>query len=404
MSFNKFSFFPQINAGISTAGYVNPRPIQSQSIPAILSGKDVLGSAQKGTGKTAAFVLPILNQLMKDPRGKIRALILSPTRELTEQTHQVIKNLGKQTRVRSMTIYGGVSSLSQINSLRSGVEIVVACPGRLLDLKQQRAINLDFIEILVVDEADQMFVMGFLPSIRRIISFYPSKRQILLFSATMPTEIRKLAAEMLQNPVTIEISITKPIDTINHIFFSIDQSQKLDMLLHLLNENDEGKVLVFTRTKHRAKKLATQIAQAGHKSTSLQGNLSQIQRDAAMNAFRKGQVNVLVATDIAARGIDVSQVSQVINFDIPDTVDAFTHRTGRTGRMEHLGKALTLATLDDIQMVRSLERLLGARMERRDASECNLNKSLIYKNIHTHDDQSLGQKKRPGRKTSLKRY
>jgi len=180
-------------------------------------------------------------------------LILSPTRELAEQTHQVIKNLGKQTRVRSMTIYGGVSSLSQINSLRSGVEIVVACPGRLLDLKQQRAINLDFIEILVVDEADQMFDMGFLPSIRRIISFVPSKRQILLFSATMPTEIRKLAAEMLQNPVTIEISITKPIDTINHIFFSFDQSQKLDMLPYLLNENDEGKVKFFTRTKKRAK-------------------------------------------------------------------------------------------------------------------------------------------------------
>ena len=392
VSFKTFSFHPQINAGILAAGYDTPTPIQSQTIPAIQSGKDLLGLAQTGTGKTAAFVLPILEHLMKGPRGKVRALILAPTRELAEQTNQAIKQLGRQTGLRSMTVYGGVSASSQISALRSGVDIGVDCQGRLLDLKQQRAINLDKIEILVLDEADQMFDMGFLPSIRKIISFTPANRQTLLFSATMPNEIRKLATEMLHNPVTFEISITKPIDTISHVILTIDQSQKLDMLLQLLRESDNGKVLVFTRTKHRAKKLAIQLAQAGHKSTSLQGNLSQSKRDAAMNAFRRGQVKVLVATDIAARGIDVSQVSHVINFDIPDTVDAYTHRTGRTGRMEHLGIALTLVTRDDVQMVRSIERVLGERLERRDISQYNLTQKSEGQKTFNREDRPVARK------------
>jgi ATP-dependent RNA helicase RhlE len=392
VSFKIFSFPPQINAGISAAGYNTPTPIQSQTIPAILSGKDIFGLAQTGTGKTAAFVLPILDRLMKGPRGKIRALILSPTRELAEQTHQAIKQLGRQTGLRSMTIYGGVSASSQIRALRAGVEIVVACPGRLLDLKQQRAINMNNIEFLVLDEADQMFDMGFLLSIRKIISFIPTARQTLLFSATMPVEIRKLATEMLNNPVTFEISITKPIETISHAIYSIDQSQKLDMLLHLLTESDNGKVLVFTRTKHRAKKLAIQLSQAGYKSTSLQGNLSQAKRDEAMNAFRKGHVKILVATDIAARGIDVSQVSHVINFDIPDTVDAYTHRTGRTGRMENLGTALTFVTREDLQMVRSIERVLGERLERRDTSIFNLSRNSESQKTFNREDRPAARK------------
>lgn len=393
MSFKIFSFRPQINAGISSAGYNTPTPIQSQTIPAILSGKDVFGLAQTGTGKTAAFVLPILDQLMKGPRGVVRALILSPTRELAEQTHQAIKQLGKQTGLRSITIYGGVSASNQIRALRSGVEIIVACPGRLLDLKQQRAIDMNHIEFLVLDEADQMFDMGFLPSIRRIISYIPADRQTLLFSATMPAEIRKLATEMLHDPVTFEISITKPIDTISHTIYSVDQSQKLEMLLHLLKGSDNKKVLVFTRTKHRAKKLSIQLSQAGHRSTSLQGNLSQSKRDAAMNDFRKGHVKVLVATDIAARGIDVSQVSHVINFDIPDTVDAYTHRTGRTGRMEHLGSALTLVTRDDFQMVRSIERVLGERLEHGDTSSFNLSRNSEGQKTFNREDRPVARKK-----------
>ncbi len=397
MSFKIFSFRPQINAGISSAGYNTPTPIQSQTIPAILSGKDVFGLAQTGTGKTAAFVLPILDQLMKGPRGVVRALILSPTRELAEQTHQAIKQLGKQTGLRSITIYGGVSASNQIRALRSGVEIIVACPGRLLDLKQQRAIDMNHIEFLVLDEADQMFDMGFLPSIRRIISYIPADRQTLLFSATMPAEIRKLATEMLHDPVTFEISITKPIDTISHTIYSVDQSQKLDMLLHLLKGSDNKKVLVFTRTKHRAKKLSIQLSQAGHRSTSLQGNLSQSKRDAAMNDFRKGHVKVLVATDIAARGIDVSQVSHVINFDIPDTVDAYTHRTGRTGRMEHLGSALTLVTRDDFQMVRSIERVLGERLEHGDTSSFNLSRNSEGQKTFNREDRPVVARKKQHR-------
>ena len=392
MSFRSFSFHPQINAGISNAGYTTPTPIQEKTIPAILSGKDVLGLAQTGTGKTAAFVLPILDHLMKGPRGIIRALILSPTRELAEQIHQSIKQLSKQTGLRSMTVYGGVSAASQIRALRSGVEIVVACPGRLLDLRQNGLIKLNNLEILVLDEADQMFDMGFLPSIRKIISYVPKDRQTLLFSATMPNEIRKLATEMLNDPITFEIRITQPIETINHIMYSIDQSQKLEMLLHLLHDRGNGKVLVFTRTKHRAKKLSIQLSQAGHKSTSLQGNLSQAKRDEAMNAFRKGHVKILVATDIAARGIDVSQVSHVINFDIPDTVEAYTHRTGRTGRMENLGTALTFITRDDFQMVRSIERVLGERLELRDNKEFMLSQNSIDQQRTSYEDRLVNFK------------
>lgn len=369
MNFDVFSFNPQINAGISNAGYHTPTPIQSKTIPAILRGSDVLGLAQTGTGKTAAFVLPILEHLIKGPSGKLRALIISPTRELAEQTHAAITVLSRQTNLRSLTVYGGVGAQPQIKGLRNGADIVVACPGRLLDLYDQHAINLKQIEILVLDEADHMFDMGFLPSIRRIIGALPEKRQTLLFSATMPDEIRRLATEMLHHPVTVEIGITEPIQTISHAIYPVEQLQKVETLLHLLHHSGNGQVLVFTRTKHRAKKLSLQLIHAGFSATSLQGNLSQSQRQAAMDAFRKGRVKVLVATDIAARGIDVSQVSHVINYDIPDTAEAYTHRTGRTGRMEHLGTALSLVTQEDMPMVRTIERLMGRNLERRKITE-----------------------------------
>jgi ATP-dependent RNA helicase RhlE len=366
VNFNDFAFHPQINAGILAAGYSSPTPIQLQAIPAVLDGKDMFGLAQTGTGKTAAFVLPILQHLLKGPRGKLRALVLSPTRELAEQTNTAINQLGRQTGLRSITVYGGVSQLPQVKALRTGVEIVVACPGRLLDLYGQKLINLNGIEVVVLDEADMMFDMGFLPSIRRIIAALPARRQTLLFSATMPAEIRALASDMLRDPVTVEISITRPIETISHAIYPVvDQTRKVEMLLNLLNESGSGQVLVFTRTKHRAKKLALQLIQYGHAATSLQGNLSQGARQAAMDSFRKGRVKVMVATDIAARGIDVSQVSHVINYDLPDTAEAYTHRTGRTGRMERLGTALSLVTQEDLPMVRTIERVMGSPLERR---------------------------------------
>jgi ATP-dependent RNA helicase RhlE len=365
VSFIPFAFHPRITAGIIAAGYSTPTPIQLRTIPAILAGRDVLGLAQTGTGKTAAFVLPILQRLMKEPRKVLRVLIVSPTRELAEQTHIAISELGRQTGLRSMTIYGGVSAVPQIKSLRAGVEIVVACPGRLLDLMEQKAVSLKEIEVLVLDEADQMFDMGFLPAIRRILAALPTQRQTLLFSATMPPEIRSLADELLHKPVTVELGDSRPVETVSHAVYPVEQTRKGELLQAILPLSGDGQVLVFTRTKHRAKKLAEQLIKVGVSATSLQGNLSQNRRQEAMDNFRTGRVKVLVATDIAARGIDVSQITHVINYDMPDTAIAYTHRIGRTGRMAKLGTAISLVTQDDLSMVRTIERLLGSSMERR---------------------------------------
>ncbi len=365
MTFETFAFHPQIHAGISRAGYSSPTSIQAQTIPAILARRDVLGMAQTGTGKTAAFALPILQLLLNGPRRKLRALVLSPTRELAEQTHTSFTQLGQKTGLKSLTLYGGVGVNPQIDKLRAGAEIAVACPGRLLDLMGQRAVNLDSIEILVIDEADRMFDMGFLPDIRRIIAALPRDRQTLLFSATMPAEIHRLAIDFLRNPVTAEIEVSRPLETISHAVYPVDPTRKTDLLIKLLRQTGDGQVLVFTRTKHRAKKLAEQLHRAGFSATSLQGNLSQNRRQEAMDGFRKGHYKVMVATDIASRGIDVSQITHVINFDLPDTAEAYTHRTGRTGRMTRLGTALSLFTEEDVDMLQTIERLLGRRLERR---------------------------------------
>jgi ATP-dependent RNA helicase RhlE len=365
VNFEPFAFHTQIKTGISAAGYDIPTPIQLHAIPPILDGRDVLGLAQTGTGKTAAFVLPILQRLLQGPRHKLRVLIISPTRELAEQTHTAINTLGRQTGLRSLAIYGGVSAQPQIKQLRAGAEIVVACPGRLLDLMGQRVVNLSLVETLVLDEADMMFDMGFLPAIRRILAALPKRRQTLLFSATMPEEIRSLTNEFLHNPMTIELGASRPVETVGHAVYAVEQTRKVEMLLAILRQPDSGKVLVFTRTKHRAKKLAGQLIKAGLSATSLQGNLSQNQRQEAMDKFRSDRVKVLVATDIAARGIDVSRITHVVNYDMPDTAIAYTHRIGRTGRMAKLGTALSLATQDDQPMVRTIERLLGRSLERR---------------------------------------
>ncbi|MFU8772221.1 MAG: DEAD/DEAH box helicase [Anaerolineales bacterium] len=365
MKFDTYSFHPSIKAGISGAGFTSPTPIQERAIQPVLDGHDLLGLAQTGTGKTAAFVLPILQRLLNGPRARPRALIISPTRELAEQTHTSIATLGRQTGLRSLTIYGGVSVKPQINGLRAGADILVACPGRLLDLMRQRVIKLSSIEILVLDEADQMFDMGFLPDIRRILAALPTHHQTLLFSATMPDEIRSLANEFLRNPKTISLGASRPVETVGHAVYPVEQNKKVELLLGILHQSGNGKVLVFTRTKHRAKKLAGLLRKAGMAATSLQGNLSQNQRQLAMDNFRNGWVRVLVATDIAARGIDVSQISHVINYDMPDTAVAYTHRIGRTGRMANHGDAVSLATQADLPMVRTIERLLGRSLERR---------------------------------------
>lgn len=365
MNFHAFQFSPQIVAGITAAGYNDPTPIQSQAIPPVLAGRDVLGLAQTGTGKTAAFVLPILQRLMKGSRSKPRALIVAPTRELAEQIHAVIQVLGRKTGLTSLTVYGGVGSAPQIKGLRHGVDIIVACPGRLLDLCDRGAADLSRIEMMVIDEADRMFDMGFMPDVRRILGKLPKDRQTLLFSATMPGEVRMLTAEILRQPVTVEIGDLKPVDSVSHAVYPADPARKSDMLLELLGKAD-GQVLVFTRTKHRARKLAQQLVKVGVKAAALQGDMPQSKRQDAMDRFRSGRVRVMVATDIAARGIDVLGISHVINYDMPDTAEAYTHRIGRTGRMARTGEALTLITQDDLPMVRAIERTLEQKIERRE--------------------------------------
>ena len=365
MNFQTFKFHPQIAAGVTAAGYVKPTPIQSQAIPPVAEGRDVMGLAQTGTGKTAAFVLPILQRLMEGERGRVRALIIAPTRELAEQIHAAIGALGQQTRIRSITVYGGVNINPQIQKLKSGIEIVVACPGRLLDHIGQGTIDLSRLEVLVLDEADQMFDMGFLPDIRRILKHVPSRRQTLLFSATMPTDIRRLAGDILHDPVTVQVGMTAPAVTVSHAIYPVEQHLKTPLVLELLQQIDRESVLIFTRTKHRAKRLGEQLEKWGHRATSLQGNLSQNRRQAALDGFRDGSFQILVATDIAARGIDVSQISHVINYDIPDTAEAYIHRIGRTGRAARSGDAFTLVTSDDTAMVRTIERTLASPLERR---------------------------------------
>ncbi len=365
MEFQAFKFHPHIAAGVTAAGYITPTPIQAQAIPPVMEGRDVMGLAQTGTGKTAAFALPILQRLMQGERGRVRALIVAPTRELAEQIHEAITHLGRQTRIRSVTVYGGVNINPQVQKLKSGVEIVVACPGRLLDHISQGTIDLSRLEVLVLDEADHMFDMGFLPDIRRILKHIPAKRQTLLFSATMPTDIRKLANDILHNPVTVQVGETAPPVTVTHAIFPVEQHLKTALVLELLRHTDTGSVLVFTRTKHRAKRLGEQLEKAGHQAASLQGNLSQNRRQAALDGFRNGSFRILVATDIAARGIDVSQISHVINYDIPDTAEAYIHRIGRTGRAARSGDAFTLVTGDDKEMVRVIERTLGVPLVRR---------------------------------------
>jgi ATP-dependent RNA helicase RhlE len=332
MSFKQFNLNTQIEKGIEALGYTAPTPIQLQAMPVVLQGKDVMGMAQTGTGKTAAFALPILQRLMSGPRRNLRALIVAPTRELAEQIHEAIGGLGRATKLKSVTIYGGVNKNPQIRSLRQGVDIAVACPGRLLDLADQGEIDFSRIEVLVLDEADRMFDMGFLPDIRKIIKRLPTKRQTLLFSATMPEDIRKLAREVLRDPVTVKIGTGAPVSTVSHAVYPVAPHLKTALLMKLLDRTDTESVLIFTRTKHRTTRVAEQMQRAGLSVASLQGNLSQNRRQDALSGFRDGTYQILVATDIAARGIDVSGISHVINYDMPDTVDAYTHRIGRTGR------------------------------------------------------------------------
>lgn len=364
MNFEQFSLDSRISAAVKAVGYTTPTPIQEQAIPLVLAGRDVLGLAQTGTGKTAAFILPILHRLTQGPMRRVRVLIVAPTRELAEQTYEASVEFGQNTKVRSVSIYGGVSKGPQVAKLKRGAEIVVACPGRLLDLVGDGSIDLSQVEVLVLDEADRMCDMGFMPDIRRILGHLPKKRQTLFFSATMPDDIRRLADGILKDPVTVQIGVIAPAETVSHALYPITKKLKEKLVLAMLQQTATGRVLIFTRTKRRARNLASDLENEGYRVSALQGNMSQNRRQKAITGFRDGKYDILVATDIAARGIDVADISHVINYDMPDTVDAYTHRIGRTGRAHETGEAFTLAEQADEEMVREIEKVLGAPIAR----------------------------------------
>ncbi len=364
MKFEAFNFHPSVNAGIAAAGYETPTPIQAMAIPRVIENHDLMGLAQTGTGKTAAFALPILDRLLKGKHGHVRALVIAPTRELAEQIHQSFVTLGSKTPLKSAAVYGGVGITPQVMNLKNA-DIVVACPGRLLDHIKRKNVNFSKLDTLVVDEADHLFDMGFLPDIRRILQHLPDNRQTLLFSATMPPEIKRLASDILHNPSTVQAGTNTPAETVKHALYPVAGHLKTALLLKLLGSTDTGSVLVFTRTKHRAKSLEKKLVNAGYRSASLQGNLSQSRRLAALDGFRNGKFQILVATDIAARGIDINSISHVINYDIPSTPEAYIHRIGRTGRAASTGEAFTLVTKDDKNMVRAINRVIGCEVEQR---------------------------------------
>ncbi len=396
MSFEQFSLDRRIAAAIKTVGYTTPTPIQQQAIPLVLAGRDVLGLAQTGTGKTAAFLLPILQRLTKGPRRRVRALIIAPTRELAEQIHQMSIGLDQNTKVRGVTVYGGVSKSRQVTALRRGAEIVVACPGRLLDLLGDGAIDLSQVEVLVLDEADRMCDMGFLPDIRRILKALPAQRQTLFFAATRPQDIRRLADQILNDPVTVQIGVIAPVKTVSHALYPIPHKLKKQLLMATLQQTATGRVLIFTRTKYRARNLARDLDKRGYRASALQGNMSQNQRDRAINGFRDGKYDILVATDIASRGIDVSEITHVINFDIPDTADAYIHRIGRTGRAHQTGVAYTFASAENEAMVREIEKVLGTQIERRRLPGFNYGDFVPEKQFQ-HSTRNQPRRKQPHR-------
>ncbi len=367
MNFSDFTLDKELLAGLKAAQYHTPTPIQEQVIPAILAKRDVVGLAQTGTGKTAAYALPILQSLLHMSRGPVQVLVLVPTRELADQVHDEIMELAQETFLACMVIYGGVNINPQIERLREGVDIVVACPGRLLDHIERQTINLDAVNILVLDEADRLFDMGFMPDVRKIITFIPNARQTLLFSATMSDDIRHLVDAILENPVTEEVAANAPTPTVSHVLFPIKEFLKPDLLIEILylEQKETRSVLVFARTKQRAREVVQHLKEYGHKATLLEGDLTQFRRTKAIQGFRNGTYQIMVATDIAARGIDVAGISHVINYDMPDNAEAYIHRIGRTGRISESGVAYTFASSRDVIAVQALEKMLKTALVRR---------------------------------------
>ncbi|GAA0400866.1 hypothetical protein GCM10009133_07130 [Cocleimonas flava] len=369
MKFEDLGLSEDILKALSRKGYTEPSPIQAQAIPAVLKGRDLMAAAQTGTGKTAGFTLPILELLRKGqpPKAKqVRTLIITPTRELAAQIQESVEAYGKHLKLTSTVVFGGVKINPQIKRLQRGTDILVATPGRLLDLHHQKAVKFDDLEILVLDEADRMLDMGFIHDIRKIIYHLPSQRQNLLFSATFSNEIRKLAKTLVNDPV--EISVTPrntTADTVKQWICPVDKKQKSELLAHLIHDNNWEQVLVFSRTKHGADRLTRQLEKNQITAVAIHGNKSQGARTKALAAFKKNNVRVLVATDIAARGIDINQLPQVVNFDLPNVPEDYVHRIGRTGRAGEVGQAVSLVSADEIKQLRDIEKLIGRLLERK---------------------------------------
>jgi ATP-dependent RNA helicase RhlE len=364
LPFNDLNLHASLVKGIKELGFVRPTPIQAEAIPPALAGRDVLGCAQTGSGKTAAFLLPILNKLIDKPRGRTRALVLAPTRELAAQILADLNDLAVHTPITGAAIFGGVGMGPQEHAFRSGVDVMVATPGRLLDHLRSPYAKLNHLEFLVLDEADRMLDMGFLPEIRKILRHVPPKRQTLFFSATMPPPIAALTGEMLHHPVTIQRERQAPAAGITQAVYPVPQALKPSLLVTLLKRGDIGQALVFTRTKHRANRLADHLVTAGVRAERIHGNRSQSQRTAALQGFKNGTFPVLVATDIAARGIDVDELGHVVNFDVPLVPDDYVHRVGRTGRAEATGDAFTFVSPEEEGSLRDIERAIGRRLPR----------------------------------------
>ena len=368
-SFDTLGLRAELLRAVADEGYTQPTPIQAQAIPLVLAGRDLLGAAQTGTGKTAGFTLPILQRLAATEAPgpkKIRALVLVPTRELAAQVHESIRTYGRHLRMRSTVVYGGVGFNPQAAEMKRGVDIVVATPGRLLDHAQQRTVDLRHVEILVLDEADRMLDMGFIHDIKRVLALLPAKRQNLLFSATFPDEIRKLSGSFMHNPATVEVARKNtPAELVAQVVHPVRNDRKRQLLAHLVKSNDWQQVLVFTRTKHGANRLAKQLEGEGIEADAIHGNKSQGARTRALRRFKDNELRVLVATDIAARGLDIDALPHVVNYDLPHVPEDYVHRIGRTGRAGASGEAVSLVTQEDRPLMNAIEKLMNRKVERR---------------------------------------
>ncbi|MBL9193651.1 MAG: DEAD/DEAH box helicase [Opitutaceae bacterium] len=363
MPFSKLGLHTSLLRGVQAMGYTDPTPIQLRAIPVVLSGRDLIASAQTGTGKTAAFALPVLNRLGPHRPGHPRVLVLEPTRELAAQVETAFRDFGRFTDVRATVIHGGVGYGRQRGELRAGSDIVIATVGRLLDFLQEKTLRLDSVEVLILDEVDRMLDMGFINDVKRIVELCPKQRQTLFFSATVPPEIEAIARFALKDPARIEIGVARSVnESVKHAIFPVVNDQKFDLLLGLLEKTDFQSVIIFSRTKHGADRIARRLKSANHSVAVLHANRSQNQRVEALEGFKAGRYEIMVATDIAARGIDVAGVSHVINYDVPENPEDYVHRIGRTGRAMAVGDAFTLAIPENASDVRDIERFIGNKI------------------------------------------